>query len=187
MPAPYVVTRGNLHHVREQVSVFLDELSGRIDNIVSFLQLEQNLLIFDINGGLNYALPTVTDDPIPLTAEVTTGLNPPTISGSTITVNSPGLYRLSGSFGIDTGSAGNIVAIEPRFNGTKGGLTAGVRQASGQGSIAVQPNAVIVVAADVGDTFDFVATSTDALAEIIAVISGGTCAQLEFDWDLINP
>jgi hypothetical protein len=186
MPAPYVVTRGNLHHVREQISVFLDELSGRIDNIVTFLQLEDNLLVFDINAGVDYDLPIVADDPVPLTVEVTTGLNPPTISGSTITINSPGVYRLSGQFGMDTGSAGNIVTVEPRFNGVKGGLTAGVRQASGQGSIAVQSSAVITAAADIGDTFDFVATSTDINAEIVASISGGNCVQVEFDWDAIQ-
>ncbi len=161
-------------------------LKRRIDLIVAFLQLETNALLFDINAGADYALPAVTDDPIPLTLEATTGLNPPTLSGSTITIQSAGIYECTGGFGMDTGSAGNFVTVEGRFNTVKRGLIAGVRQAGGQGSIAVQPQATVIADCAVGDTFDFVATSTDVLAEIVAAISGGGCTQLEFDWDAFS-
>ena len=165
----------------------LNVLTGRVDNITAFLQQEQNLLGFDINGGVDYPLPSVIDDPVPLTSAGTTGLNPPTISGTTITINSAGLYQLVCYFGMDTGSAGNFVTVESRHNGVKGGVPAGVRQAGGQGSIAVQSTAEGIVACDVGDVFDFVATSTDPGAELVASISGGSCAQIEFDWSAFDP
>jgi hypothetical protein len=130
-------------------------------------------------------LPAVTDDPVPLTSAGSVGLNPPTISGSTITINSPGRYQLVGYFGMDTGSANNIVTVEPRHNSVKGGVSAGVRQAGGQGAIAVQSAAEQIIQCDVGDTFDFVATSTDPGAEIVASISGGSCAQIDFDWPVL--
>ena len=164
----------------------LTVLTRRVDLIVAFLQLEQNLLGFDINAGADYALPAVTDDPVPLTDVGSTGLNPPTISGSTITINSPGLYALTGFFGMDTGSANNIVTVDPRHNSVKGGVSAGVRQAGGQGAIAVQSTAEHLIKCIVGDTFDFVATSTDVGAELVSGISGGTCSQIEFDWDAIS-
>jgi hypothetical protein len=159
-------------------NAFLGMSDTDVQNIISFLQQEQNLLVFDINGGVDYPLPSVIDDPVPLTSAGTTGLNPPTISGTTITINSAGLYQLVCYFGMDTGSAGNFVTVDSRHNGVKGGVPAGVRQAGGQGSIA---------ACDVGDVFDFVATSTDPGAELVASISGGSCAQIEFDWDALNP
>ena len=165
----------------------VDTLEERVDNIVAFLQLEQNLLGFDINGGVDYPLPAVTDDPVPLTSVGSVGLNPPTISGSTITINSPGRYQLVGYFGMDTGSADNVVTVEPRHNSVKGGVAAGVRQAGGQGAIAVQSTAEHIIQCAVGDTFDFVATSTDPGAELVAAISGGSCAQIDFDWDALNP
>lgn len=169
------------------VETRLANLTTRVDAIVAFLQLEQNLLGFNINGGVDYPLPSVIDDPVPLTSAGTTGLNPPTISGSTITINSPGLYQLLGFFGMDTGSANNIVTVDPRHNSVKGGLSAGVRQAGGQGAIAVQSTVEHLIKCAVGDTFDFVASSTDPGAELVASISGGSVVQIEFDWDSLNP
>jgi hypothetical protein len=182
-----IVNRANLQDVRKQCSEYATENSDRIDLIVSYLQLVPNILVFDINGGVDYPLPNVTDDPVPLTQEVASGLNPPTIAGSVITIHAAGIYDASASFGMDTGSAGNIVSVAARVNGVPAGLVAGIRQAGGQGGLAVQPTAAVMFDAEVGDEIDFVATSTDLGAELIAPISGGSCSQISHDFTPDNP
>jgi hypothetical protein len=192
MPSPYIITRGNLQHVREQMSLYLNEIDARVDQIVTFLKLETNAIGFDIVASFEVAnqfrIGANSDVLIDITSANSLGINPPTLAGDIITIHSPGIYEASLLVGMDTGSASNVVACDIWIDGAPfTGIPAGVEQAGGQGSIAVQSNAHTVFNAIDGTTVEFRASATDALANIRTLISGGLVTQLEYDWDLINP
>jgi hypothetical protein len=194
---PKGLNRGNSAKLSYQLQGYLNDLDGRnisdfkslsrrIDLIVAFLQLEDNTLGLNIvpTAGDQFLIGANTDVLIDISSENTLGLFPPTLAANIVTIHSPGLYQAEMLVGMDTGSAGNAVLVEIWIDGVfSGGVPAGVEQAAGQGSIAVQSNAGHLFAAVNGTTVEFRASATDALANIRTLISGGYVGQIDHDWD----
>lgn len=166
--------------------VKLDVLTGRVDNIAAYLKLDPNILAFGV--GEDPGPWIMNNGLVPLTDAGTSGLNPPTIAGDTITIQSPGLYDVSASFGIDIVSGNNSAFVELQVNGVQKGIVAGVEFSGGQAAPIIQPQAKDIGWLLAGDQITFVATETGTDDKLLYWnISGGSCAQLQFDFDAFLP
>ncbi|GAG12765.1 unnamed protein product [marine sediment metagenome] len=164
----------------------VDTLEGRVDNIVTFLQLDPNVLAFGV--GEDPGPWIINNGDIPVVSQGTSGLNPPTIVGDAIQINSAGFYDIICQFGIDIISGNNTVIIQPQVNAVDAGLTAGVEFSGGQAAPIIQPQARVTQLFAVGDLVTFVASELGtADKELYWNISGGTAVQTAFDWDAFIP
>jgi hypothetical protein len=187
MADKYQILAATDYNVRAQIAAALNDISARVDNIVTFLQLEPNVMAIGVGTDPTWI---IVDGLVPVVDAGFIGLNPPTVSGGdTITINSAGYYDVSVVFGIDIGSGGNTVVIEILKNGaTTLAVEAGVEFSGGQAAPINQPTATTYDHFDVGDTITFEATELGTDDKLLYWnLSGGTITQTAFDWDAINP
>jgi hypothetical protein len=163
----------------------VDAVDARVDGIVTFLQLAPNILAFGV--GVNPTWDIVNGN-IPLVSAGTDGLNPPTIVGDTIIINSAGVYDINASFGVDIVSSNNTVVIEIEVNGTPEGISAGVEFSGGQAAPISQPQTRDVSILAAGDVITFVALELGTSTKLLLwELSGGTVTQIAHDWGSFAP
>ncbi|GAG06193.1 unnamed protein product, partial [marine sediment metagenome] len=133
----FVIPRGTDQDERKYISGLLlglsdriSVVSSRVDTIITFLQLDPNVLTFGVGADPTW---TINNGNVPLVQLSNAGLNPPTVTGGdTIVINSAGFYDIVCQFGIDIVSGNNTVIIQPQVNAVDTGLVAGVEFSGGQ-------------------------------------------------------
>jgi hypothetical protein len=156
-----------------------------VQNIIDYLKLDPNILAFGVGADPDWI---IANGNVPVILSGTSGLNPPTIVGDTIVINSPGLYDISASFGIDIISGNNTATIKISINGTPGGIVAGVEFSGGQAAPITQPLARDMLKLLSGDVITFVATELGVDDKLLLwQLSGGTVQQLQYDFDVLFP
>jgi hypothetical protein len=196
---PKGLNKGNASRLSRQVQMYLNDLDGRetvsarkvsklrsdVDIIIQYLKLQPNILAFGVGVDPEWI---IANGDVPLVSVGTDGLNPPTVVGDTIVINSPGTYEINASFGIDIGSGGNTVTVEININGTPVGMQAGVEFSGGQAAPINQPQARDVSVLAAGDIITFVALELGTDTKLLLWgISGGTVTQMQHDFDALNP
>ena len=172
-----------------QLWKIFNDMTGLVDtdigNLITFLQLDPNVITYGVGVDPDW---TINNGLVPLVLEGSSGLNPPTISADTITINSPGFYDIVAVFGVDIVSSNNTVIIHIEVNSVEAGIAAGVEFSGGQSAPINQPQARVYAHFDAGDEVTFVATELGTADKLLLwILSGGSAVQTAFDWEAINP
>ena len=164
-----------------QINADRVNLTERIDRIVAYLKLDPNILAFGVGADPTWP---IVDGNVPIVFEGTTGLNPPTVVGDTIVINSGGLYEMSASFGIDIISGNNSATVRISINGVPSGVRAGVEFSGGQSAPITQSQVKDIKFLDIGDVVTFVFTELGVDSKLLLwQLSGGSVQQLQHDFD----